>query len=61
PTPAAQPVADLVVAAGVKMILNFAPTRIKVPKEVTVRFVNMAMELEHLSFCLSNQDFSVAS
>jgi redox-sensing transcriptional repressor len=61
PTPAAQAVADLVVAAGVKTILNFAPTRIKVPKDVTVRFVNMAMELEHLSFCLSNQEFSVAS
>lgn len=61
PTPAAQPVADLVVAAGVKTILNFAPTRIKVPKDVIVRFVNMAMELEHLSFCLSNLNFSVAS
>ena len=61
PTPAAQPVADLVVAAGVKTILNFAPTRIKVPKDVMVRFVNMAMELEHLSFCLTNLNFSVAS
>ncbi len=61
PTQAAQPVADLVVSAGVKTILNFAPTRIKVPKDVVVRFVNMAMELEHLSFCLSNQDFSVAT
>jgi redox-sensing transcriptional repressor len=61
PIPAAQPVTDLVVAAGVKTILNFAPTRIKVPKDVMVRFVNMAMELEHLSFCLSNQNFSVAT
>ncbi len=61
PTQAAQEVADLVVSAGVKTILNFAPTRIKVPQDVVVRFVNMAMELEHLSFCLSNQDFSVAT
>jgi len=61
PTQAAQEVANLVVSAGVKTILNFAPTRIKVPADVTVRFVNMAMELEHLSFCLSNQDYSVAT
>lgn len=61
PAQAAQEVANLVVSAGVKTILNFAPTRIKVPKDVVVRFVNMAMELEHLSFCLANQDYSVAT
>jgi redox-sensing transcriptional repressor len=61
PTQAAQEVADLVVSTGVKTILNFAPTRIKVPTDVAVRFVNMAMELEHLSFCLSNKDYSVAT
>lgn len=61
PTQAAQEVANLVISAGVKTILNFAPTRIKVPADVAVRFVNMAMELEHLSFCLSNQDYSVAT
>jgi redox-sensing transcriptional repressor len=61
PTQAAQEVADQVVSTGVKTILNFAPTRIKVPADVAVRFVNMAMELEHLSFCLSNKDYSVAT
>ena len=61
PTQAAQEVADLVVSTGVKTILNFAPTRIKVPADVAVRFVNMAMELEHLSFCLANKDYSVAT
>jgi redox-sensing transcriptional repressor len=61
PAPVAQEVADMVVSAGVKSILNFAPTQIKVPKDVVLRFVNMAMELEHLSFCLANKDFMVRS
>src|SRR6266581_7980046 len=44
-----------VVRAGIKAILNFAPVQISVPSDVTVRTVNMAMELEGLSFALSNR------
>ena len=44
-----------VVRAGIKAILNFAPIQISVPNDVTVRNVNMAMELEGLSFALSNR------
>ena len=44
-----------VVKAGIKAILNFAPVQIAVPADVTVRNVNMAMELEGLSFALSNR------
>jgi redox-sensing transcriptional repressor len=55
PAHAAQEVADQVVAAGVRSILNFAPIQIKVPDDVVLRSVNMAMELEHLSFCLTNK------
>jgi redox-sensing transcriptional repressor len=55
PASAAQKVTDDVVSAGVKSILNFAPTHIKVPDDVTLRSVNMAMELEHLSFSLVNK------
>lgn len=61
PAQAAQEVADQVVSAGVKSILNFAPTQIKVPKDVVLRHVNMSMELEHLSFCLTNPGFMVKS
>jgi len=43
------------VRAGIKAILNFAPIQIAVPNDVTVRNVNMAMELEGLSFALSNR------
>jgi redox-sensing transcriptional repressor len=44
-----------VVRAGIKAILNFAPIQLSVPTDVTVRNVNMAMELEGLSFALSNR------
>lgn len=59
PAHAAQEVADQVVSAGVRSILNFAPIQIKVPDNVVLRSVNMAMELEHLSFCFSNKGFTV--
>jgi redox-sensing transcriptional repressor len=39
--------------AGVNAVLNFAPTRLDVPEGMTVRDVNMVMELESLSFALS--------
>jgi redox-sensing transcriptional repressor len=44
-----------VVRAGIKAILNFAPVQLAVPPDVTVRNVNMAMELEGLSFALANK------
>jgi redox-sensing transcriptional repressor len=52
----AQAVLDRVVKAGVKAILNFAPTQLQAPPDVTVKTVNMAMELEGLSFALTNRD-----
>ncbi len=55
PSSAAQRVTDDVISAGVKSILNFAPANIKVPDDVTLRSVNMAMELEHLSFSFVNK------
>lgn len=59
PASAAQVVTDDVVSAGIKSILNFAPTHIKVPNDVTLRSVNMAMELEHLSFSLVNKNSAI--
>lgn len=52
PASAAQEVADLLVAAGVRGILNFAPRQLFVPKHVSLRNVNLAIELESLSFAL---------
>ena len=44
-----------IVAGEIKAILNFAPTQLNVPSDVTVRAVNMAIELEGLSFALHNR------
>src|ERR1041385_5598668 len=41
--------------AGVKAILNFAPIQLTVPADVVVKSVNMALELETLSFALANR------
>lgn len=54
PAEAAQAVADDAVAAGIRAIMNFAPVQLHVPEPVTVKTVNMAMELEGLSFVLAN-------
>jgi redox-sensing transcriptional repressor len=52
----AQKVVDRVVKAGVKAILNFAPAQLHAPADVAIKTVNMAMELEGLSFALTNRD-----
>src|SRR5688572_9441731 len=56
PVSDAQEAANRLIRAGVKAILNFAPTQLQTPPDVSVRNVNMAMELEGLSFILSNRD-----
>ncbi|MFQ5899071.1 MAG: redox-sensing transcriptional repressor Rex [Candidatus Methylomirabilia bacterium] len=53
PVEAAQSVADRLVAAGVKAILNFAPTRLSVPKDVRLKNVDLSIELETLSFAIA--------
>jgi redox-sensing transcriptional repressor len=50
PAAAAQDVADLLVAAGVRSILNFAPVILSAPEGVSVRKVDLAIELQILAF-----------
>jgi redox-sensing transcriptional repressor len=50
PAAVAQEVADRLVAAGVTSILNFAPAVISVPDGVSLRKVDLAIELQILSF-----------
>jgi len=50
PAPAAQEVADRLVSAGVSSILNFAPTVVAAPPGVSLRKVDLAIELQILSF-----------
>jgi redox-sensing transcriptional repressor len=55
PAESAQEVVDRLVRAGVKAILNFAPVQLSVPRDVAVQTVNMALELETLSFALAHR------
>lgn len=50
PSKGAQDVCDRLVAGGVACILNFAPVVLQVPEEVEVRKVDLAVELQILSF-----------
>ena len=50
PAAAAQQVCDVLVAAGVRSILNFAPAVLSVPDGVDVRKVDLASELQILAF-----------
>ncbi|HET6229223.1 MAG TPA: redox-sensing transcriptional repressor Rex [Longimicrobiaceae bacterium] len=55
PAEAAQAVVDRLVKAGVRGILNFAPIRLRAPGSVTLRNVDVTLELEGLSFALSGR------
>jgi redox-sensing transcriptional repressor len=55
PAESAQAVTDRLVHAGVKAILNFAPVQLSVPDDVEVKTVNLALELETLSYALTNK------
>jgi redox-sensing transcriptional repressor len=57
-TPAehAQGVAERIAVAGIPAILNFAPVQLQLPADIAVKNVNMALELEGLSFALTNRE-----
>ena len=55
PAEAAQTVADRLVKCGITAILNFAPVQLQVPEAVTVKTVNLVLELEALSYVLGNR------
>ncbi len=54
PVSVAQSIVERLVAGGVKAILNFAPININVPAGIFIRHENMAMEIEALSFAMTN-------
>jgi redox-sensing transcriptional repressor len=55
PATAAQTVADKLVAAGVEGVVNFAPVTLVLPSTVSLVGVDLAMELEQLSFAVVNR------
>jgi redox-sensing transcriptional repressor len=56
PAAAAQSVLNLVVASGIKAILNFSPGALEVPPEVKLKSVDLTVSLESLSFFLAQGD-----
>lgn len=56
PAPAAQAVANRLVAASVEGILNFAPVTIELPDTVKHVGVDLAIELEQLSFAIVSRE-----
>ena len=55
PALAAQELVDRLVKVGVKAFLNFAPVQLRVPDDVIVKNVSLALELEALSYGLRNR------
>ncbi len=55
PASAAQELVDRLVKSGVKAFLNFAPLQLRVPDDVVVKNVSLALELEALSYGLRNR------
>jgi redox-sensing transcriptional repressor len=60
PPPAAQAVCDRLVSGGVRCILNFAPVVLQVPDDVEVRKVDLAVEMQILSFHVARRADEVA-
>jgi len=56
PAESAQAVADRLVKLDLKAILNFAPVQLAVPDDVTVKTVNLALELEALAYHLAQRN-----
>lgn len=61
PAAVAQEVADSLVAAGIRSVLNFAPTVVNVPEGATLRKVDLAVELQILSFYQQRGDLAASS
>ena len=56
PADPAQGLVDRLVSAGVTAILNFAPVQLHVPEGMDVKNVNLAVELETLSYAIQHRD-----
>ena len=54
PADQAQVVVDAVVQAGIRAILNFAPTKLVVPEGVHVASADLSLELQRLAYYLDD-------
>jgi redox-sensing transcriptional repressor len=60
PADNAQDVADQLIEAGIRGLLNFAPVSITVPPQIALNSVDLAVQLEQLSFQVSFPNMSQA-
>ena len=58
PAPAAQGVADLLVESGVRSILNFAPKVLTLAPDILLRYVDLSIELQIMSFYQSRRSMA---
>jgi redox-sensing transcriptional repressor len=56
PSDAAQSVADILVSAGIRGLLNFAPAVLRVPRQVSLVSVDLTVQLEQLAFQVVQAD-----
>jgi redox-sensing transcriptional repressor len=56
PVHAAQDVTDQLVKAGIKGILNFTPTRLQVPDEIKIHYIDLSVELQSLVYFLKKNE-----
>ena len=61
PAAAAQEVADRITRSGIRSILNFAPSVLQIPDDVSVRRVDLSTELQILTFHLSSTAHGAAA
>ncbi|MFR9292495.1 MAG: hypothetical protein ACLVKS_04915, partial [Peptococcus niger] len=57
PGQAAQDVADELAETAISGVLNFSPTSLSMPKGISVRNIDLTVNLEVLSFVITNHDF----
>ncbi len=55
PASAAQPVAEQLVKAGIRAILNYAPISLNLPDDVHVENIDPIIKLQHMTFYLDNE------
>lgn len=53
PAESAQQVADMLVAAGVRAILNYAPINLNVPSNVRVQYIDPVIHLQRMTYYIS--------
>ena len=56
PEIAAQPALEVMAAAGIKGVLNFAPLRLRAPEEMVINNINLELELENLIYFVNVRD-----